>query len=415
MPSSRNDIMSFISLILFIIVGTIGGSYSIGQYGIFVILLLLLVYRTFYYYRKHFTIELSLIDIKLYSIYIIVFYICTLFNGDNDFGRNSLIINYLICILIYIIIGYEIPSKTKIKYIIYCLIGIALVDALISIAQFHNWAFAWGIWYAFNDAQTVKQAILIESMGNIDQAISFRNTFCPGIFPSSVYNGYIISALGFMSILNYNNAHNLKSKIINSIIVVIICYALFIVQQRMAFYVFMAASCFYFYSKNKTLFAIILVAGIWYFITYGLDFDTDSIGRLAETQDKSREHLYNVAIEYVKNHLWVGGRKDFITISRLSAHNIILNAFMYGGVIGALFIIIIYYRMCVICVKQIINSINYEVSFSILAFAYSLLIYNLISLTHNNSLLTGEPIIWILYALLLVSIKYEKEESPNME
>lgn len=80
---------------------------------------------------------------------------------------------------------------------------------------------------------------------------------------------------------------------------------------------------------------------------------------------------------------------------------------MYGGVFGAAIIITIYMRMCVSSIKPILKSLKNGITESV-AFAYALLIYNIISLTHNNSLLTGDPIIWVLYGLMLLSLKFEK-------
>ena len=141
---------------------------------------------------------------------------------------------------------------------------------------------------------------------------------------------------------------------------------------------------------------------------YGLELSETTVGRFSDLNDDTRDTLYTQGWEYVLAHLWTGGRLAFSEQMNLSVHNIFLNAFMYGGLFGGILIIIIYFKMCLGCLRLIfknyVNNINPSS-----ALAYSLLIYNLISLTHNNSLLTGDPIIWVLYALMMQTYNIKDE------
>lgn len=389
-----------------------GISVSVAGYGLYLPLLLILIIRFVIDLCKKKPGKLPILDIGLYFAYIIIFYICTLFNGDDDLNRNSLIINYLVCIFIYVVLSKDVINRNEIDNITNVLLVLLIFNCIVTVLQYHNNPLGWGIWYIFNDIESVSQAGLIENMDAGSQTLGKNFVFCPGIFPSQVYNGYIVGSLSPLVLYQFHRAKKIVYKLFFATTLLLIIYSLIVIQQRMAFFLFMVVFTVVMFSKNRALTLLLSVALILVYLLYGLDLSEDQFGRLIDVEDKTREHLYTDGFDYIINHFLVGGRKEFAEIHNLSVHNVFLNAFMYGGVFGASLIIIIFIRMCVSSLKLIVQSLKNGLTMTSML-AYALLIFNLISMTHNNSLLTGDAIIWVLYGMMLLSFKFEKYGSKT--
>lgn len=403
------DRLNKILPIVYVAIASFGITISVAGYGLFVLLLLVLVMQTILDIAKKRTRQIQVFDIKLYIVYIVLFYICSFFNGDGDFGRNSLIISYLVCVLIYFAISKGIKTQCEINNILDVFLVLLIADCIITILQYNNSSLGWSVWYFFNDATTVKQAGMIEGMESGSQVLGKNYLFCPGIFPSQVYNGCIVGSLSVIALYKLYSARTWLYKLFYVLLLLIIIYSMVVIQQRMAFFLFIIAFATILYTKDKLLIISVVILLLLIYLLTGLEFGEEQLGRLVDMEDKNRQHLYSEGFDYIFSHLWVGGRQEFRAINRLSVHNVFLNAFMYGGIFGAAMIITIYMRMCVYSIKLIIKSLKVGINESVIL-AYALLIYNIISLTHNNSLLTGDPIIWVLYGLMLLSLKFEKNE-----
>ena len=395
--------------IVYVAIASFGVTISISGYGLFVLLLLVLVMQTILDLAKRQTCQIQIFDIRLYIVYIVLFYLCSFFNGDGDFGRNSLLISYLVCVLIYFTISKGIKRQCEINSILNVFLVLLMADCIITILQYNNSPLGWSIWYFFNDATTVKQAGMIEGMETGSQVLGKNYLFCPGIFPSQVYNGYIVGSLSVIALYKLYRARTWYCKVFCALLVLVIIYSMVVIQQRMAFFLFIIAFATILYAKDRIFTISVVISLLIVYFLIGLEFGEEQLGRLVDMEDKNRQHLYSEGFDYIFSHLWVGGRQEFRAINRLSVHNVFLNAFMYGGIFGAAMIITIYMRMCASSIKLIIKGIKGKIKESVI-FAYALLIYNIISLTHNNSLLTGDPIIWVLYGLMLLSLKFEKNE-----
>lgn len=393
-------------------IALIGATISIGQYGVYVPLLVVLFLRYIYDIIRHRKGLLSTADVCMYIAYVVIFYICTLLNGDGANGRNSLLVSYAISIISFLLISKEIRSEGTITIFVWVLIGIVIINCIITIMQYYNIPMSWSVWYFFNDAKTTFTTYVVDNMHSGAQLLGKSKVFCPGIFPSSVNNGYFVASLGVLCFYPQFSKKRSVGKLIQGLLVLIILVTLLMIQQRMAFFLFLGVTCVINFERHTvvTVFTIILAAIVFELVD--MQLDEGVIGRLANTEDKIRETLYETGIEYVMTHLLVGGRVGYESINEHSAHNIFLNAIMYGGLFGGIMIVVIYFRMCYKAVCVVIKKFNCRRNLSV-AFAYSLIIYNLISLTHNNSLLTGDPIIWILYAMMLVAQKYEAAKSKT--
>lgn len=387
-------------------IACVGASMSIGGYGIYVPLLAVLINIYLWNIVKKHNQKLDTNLIQLYIAYVFIFVLCTFFNGDGNVGRNSLITNYAVCIFIFLILGQTVKSWQAIDQIIGVFIFILIFNCLITIAQYYNYAIGWSLWFFINGTDA-KFAEIAENISG-SQIIGESFVFCPGIFSSQVLNGYFVSSLGVFGLLGSLNKTKAISRILYLTVTALTFFSLFIIQQRMAFILFLIIAGIIYYKRFPLLTIIVGVFIAIMYSIYGLELNETTIGRFSDLNDDTRDTLYTQGWEYVLAHLWTGGRLAFSEQMNLSVHNIFLNAFMYGGLFGGILIIIIYFKMCLGCLRLIfknyVNNINPSS-----ALAYSLLIYNLISLTHNNSLLTGDPIIWVLYALMMQTYNIKDE------
>lgn len=389
--------------IIFIALSSFASNVSIGTYGLLTWLAPLLVIHVIVMSFVHKNVnQINYMDIWLYVLYAIIFFLCTIFNGDGNIGRNSLMIQYLMCVMIFIAIYYDIKTLDTIRITINVIIVLLLLDCIITILQFNNNSIGWGAWYFFNSSQLNSEEIIKNVTSFYDTQTIGNQTLCPGLFPTQVYNGYILATAGIMNVCCYPQIR--KWRLINIIISLLTLVSLFITQQRMAFYIFLILCAYIYYSRHKTITIFLVIIGAIFYTYTNLYLTEDYIGRYANTEDHLREQLFGSAIEFISQNYLAGGRIAFSKITGYSAHNVFLNAFLYGGLFGGILILIIYFRMCFKAIRIILRK-NQKSMSTVLAFG--LLSFNIISLTHNDSLLTGEPIIWILYALMLLSLKYE--------
>lgn len=400
----QNTGLNALICIILIALSSFASNVSIGTFGVLTWIAPLLVIHVIFMSVVHKQVNrINYTDILLYVLYAIIFYICTIFNGDGNIGRNSLVIQYLTCMMIFIAIYYDITTLYAIRIAMNVIIILLLLNCIITILQFNNSSIGWGVWYFFNSSQLNSEEIIKNATSVLATQTIGNQTLCPGIFPTQVYNGYILATAGIMNVCYYPQIR--KWRLINIIITLLTLISLFVTQQRMAFYIFLIFCAYLYYRKHKAITISLVIIGAIFYTYTNLSLTEDYIGRYANTEDHLREQLYNSAIEFISQNYLVGGRIAYSKISDYSAHNVFLNAFIYGGLFGGILILIIYFRMCFKAIRIILRNNQKAMS---TVFAFGLLSFNIISLTHNDSLLTGEPIIWIMYALMLLSLKYEK-------
>lgn len=112
--------------IILIALSSFASNVSIGTFGVLTWIAPLLVIHVIFMSVVHKQVNrINYTDILLYVLYAIIFYICTIFNGDGNIGRNSLMIQYLICVMIFIC-----------TYIHNIFIGISICVVLIGICSY---------------------------------------------------------------------------------------------------------------------------------------------------------------------------------------------------------------------------------------------------------------------------------------
>lgn len=353
--------------------------------------------------------------IWLYLVFSIIMGLMLLINGEFsefEFVKKFLAYN-LVAIISFISIEVFVITPKQLKIVILSLLVLILVNNVITILQYQGNPFGWAVGYLFADIDK-----LVERSSEHDSLLGMSIT--PGIFGDVVKNAFYISVLTPLSLCFINE----KPKFIYSLFIsIIICssfVAVFMTQQRSAFaiLILMAIAWVFIFLRKHPIASICIVLSILLFalVTFA-DFSVPNnadLGRLAETGDNEREKLKIQAIDYILANPIVGGPVAFIKKTGLSAHNLILDSYIYAGIFGFIIMMILYAKTIWLSFgiirKEILRS---NISYAIIFFAVSVLSAMLYGLFHNTSYLSGEVIIFILLSLLLKIQIFNKKTNPS--
>lgn len=89
----------------------------------------------------------------------------------------------------------------------------------------------------------------------------------------------------------------------------------------------------------------------------------------------------------------------YYTNTHIKMPHIFLNAFIYGGIFGGLFLITLFVEQMIIVLKILIQKLSANNILS-LVFAGAYLAYSINTMTHNSSLADGNILVWLYGGLL---------------
>lgn len=223
----------------------------------------------------------------------------------------------------------------------------------------------------------------------------------PGIM-GIVASSYFLMTASILSLV-------LQIKRINIIglaITVTLLTACFVVQERSSFYLALAFVVFLLIlismkrTKQSTrLFSLfIVVFGICALYIYGLNWIGSFGTRVTELDSMTgRDEIWDNTLEYLGNYPFFAGYDRMMQIYHKDAHNLIINAYVFGGLFGFFAIIVLLVKqfslITAVCIKNFrcINPI-------ILILACSYVAYTINGLVHNHSIVYGTLDVWLLWA-----------------
>lgn len=344
-------------------------------------------------------------EMHIYLLYVVIFLFCSFFNGDLSSGQGhlvSLLVKYWGCFLVFFYTNVYVKTLDDVKVVFNILILIVAFNSVVNLLQFAETPYGLYIYKFFNN---VEQETFLDYMVNSGAEYGeVTSSIFTGIFASPVMNGYILASLGLFCMYYLFNKSRLIVKVCSFLVLVSVCISIFVVQQRSAFYLFALSLLFIsLLSRKRIILFLIILFSIFYTVS---NFDLElMMGRLFNFEDSTRDAIYNSAYEYVKSNFLFGGRINFSREVGYSSHNIIFNSLIYSGVLGSICIFIILYIMLKnIFYTYLLALRRKNISIEVLC-GMGCAIYNLISFTHNNSLVTGDYLIWLLYILMSILIK----------
>lgn len=330
----------------------------------------------------------------IYSVFLLFFGLSSMLTGFF-----SLFVWRLIG---YFFVGYVGYWSTKIllkKYdavrlLVSLFLIIGLVDEIVTIGQFYN------LPYFTIIPQYLGIGVDVEFLEDIAVGEAAMGHALPGIMGTDVYNGYFLMVVGILSFYFLRSGF----KIISLIPWVLAVVSSFMVQQRAPFYVLLILSVFVLFkvvllgkSRLKWMLVIIFLTFIPIGVQYLLDFLLGGGTRFNIGVDSTgRDEIYQKSVDYINNNVMWGGFFN----SGIAPHNMILNAWLSGGFLGFVAIVILTIMQLVEVLKLSLRKLenNY---FVYLLFGLAFVGFTVNSMFHNAGMTSGDFVIWTLWGAFL--------------
>ena len=395
------------------------GGYIIGPLSIRVYMVLIMMVLLISRKSKGICNPLPTKYIYWYIAFIILMALAFLITGEFiEYGFVKFVLaNHLVAIVTYFAIGSFVNNNKKTETVANVLLAITFVSSVVTILQYNNNPLGWRM-AGILSTSTINESLEEKIMRSSDEATMLGHSFSMGIFDYAFANAMYIGATAILALYwGLNKKETFAKRFWYLLIYTVGVNACFDTQQRAAFFCLIMMSVFLFWkSIHNNFFHIILVGVALVLIVYsnqqiGLS-NGEVLGRMSvvNLENDSRYDMWQRAITYIVENPF-GGPVSFLHINNnMPAHNFFLNAFIYGGLLGGIVVIALFFKMIIIIIKEI-KFTNTSGSLSLSSYyAISLLIYFICGMVHNSSLVFGSVLIFILFPLMLCGRYFEQKE-----
>ena len=344
--------------------------------------------------------------IKWYFGFLFFYTLIEVLTGYSSFIFSKLLGTYLASISLYLATKIMVEKYETGTLIIYTLVVLGLLNAIEVIGQF----------FRSPIAQALPQLLHIHI--NEEELAQYENNnlsgYSIGGLMGAVTSGYFLSATSILALYSKKE----KITVTNWIIFAIIFFALFLVQERSGLFSgLLCASIFYVlfsFHNQKALFGsvfVFLFAAIIIIRYLSSHISYEEMRYAAIGLDDNRR--VSIALDAIK---WIiqypaGGASYYFKMGGHYPHNVFINAFLYGGIIGGSILIGILLSQ-LYKIERVLLSYFQKDSYSSLLLACSIayLCYTFNSFFHNYSLVFGGETIFLLWAMI-GSLK-DMEDNP---
>lgn len=363
--------------------------------------------------------------IKMYYVYITVYLLINLINltaFDIRFAKDLIAIHFVCCIA-----TFAFPRLFKNDVSIqsaWIVIAFGfLLDAVITIMQYHNSPFGWAIGMYLNPIDLEETA---DIRSYYSDASEFNKSILAGIMGRATGNGYFIATM--LPIMTYHiwDKFNLK-RLWTYTMFALAGICIFYIQQRMALVV-TAVYLFSIILLKKTSLTTKICASTTAIIVlaFSLDYtqglDLSQMGRLTSTEDELRSNTLSVLADFLNDPVKVLLGYNQITNEEermmflIIGHNAFTSTLRLGGIFLLITFIVLFYYLCKTLVEILLFS-RREEDYRTMGMAVGCFCYLLYSQTHSTGVQSGSIMFWVMYMLTLQShrVKYEAIEAKEDE
>ena len=353
----------------------------------------------------------------LYMIFLLSFGVSCIVTGNIGQYLNQLLKSYFPA-FVGCISTIEVVKKDRnsLNVIFIIILAIGFFNVFVNYSQFMfntDWYEPIESFFKFSNDEEFS-----ESIGMRQTYRDVNDGTLQGIFGNGVLNGYYLSLCTILSM-----ALVLKRKnILYLVLTVFFVAGSFICQQRSPLYaslllivvMFLFGGFKSFSNLQRTLFFIVitsfLIVSIPYFIeiseSFGLRYTTRGF------EGSGREDIYVNTFDYILSNPVFPNIFELMQQKGRAPHNLFLNAFIYGGVISFVCImLILFYQF-----KDVISVIKKgceERNVYFFVFAFAWIEYTINCLVHNRSLITGDFSIWLIWGVIASSNFYSVIKSKR--
>jgi len=373
------------------------------------------VYFTLIMFLYLFCNKDKLIFNKNYNAYIYLFLSFIFFKGialliNGEFIEYNFVKNFLahefVAIATFYATIYFTRTERGISFTLLTLSLILLATSIVTILQYNNSPIGWMIGQFFGE---LSENAEMKAMSSTDEMVGISIT--PGILRTSYGNAMFLSSIGTLAFGLIYVARNRYVKLLHLLCGLLGLVACFMTQQRSAFYIMLLSFSLIFY-LGKGIKPLIICLVVFIFLPSFMDLsdvlNEETMGRLVLSHnlitDNARANLTQNAISFLSEHPFVGGPMEYFSQNGMPAHNFILNAFIYGGLIGGLILVVMFFKIQFLFLNTLFKFKKISKSLICLIALSSFLLQGLF---HNESLVFSSTIIFILLPLALVSSKQE--------
>lgn len=341
----------------------------------------------------------------LYMIFLLSFGVSCIVTGNIGLYLNQLLKSYFPA-FVGCISTIEVVKKDRnnLKVVFIIILAIGVFNVFVNFSQFmFNTD-----WY-----EPIESIFKFSNDEEFSESIGMRQTYrdvndgtLQGIFGNGVLNGYYLSLCTILSMVLVLKRKN----ILYLLLTVFFIAGSFICQQRSPLYasllvivvMFLFGGFKSFSNLQRTLFFIVitsfLIVSIPYFIeiseSFGLRYTTRGL------EGTGREDIYVNTFDYILSNPVLPNIFELMQQKGRAPHNLFFNAFVYGGIVSFISIMLILFYQFKEVVKIIKGGCSDDnVYYFVFAFAW--IEYTLNCLVHNRSIITGDFTIWLIWGVLV--------------
>lgn len=380
--------------------------------GIFSIRNICAIILLFYILRHINRVEFDICQ-RLYIVYLLVLVVVNFVSGrifEYEFIQN-LLTNHFVCIILFSSIPLLFASKRELRIVLVFLTCVFLFNGFVSVLQFCNHVLGWKIALFFTPGISTYLDQAEYYMQNSDNFLS--RSIVSGITGFVVANGYFCAML--LPIISRDllcGGCSFGRKIIGILFLLLGGICIFMIQQRTAFAIFLLYIfvIFLFRFRVHSLFLFVFAFMIVSSVDIPLNLD---MGRLVSdgiSDDSRMNQLTNFINFYYTDDFLLGADLSNADIGNSLGHNTLLDALRRGGCFTFVVYLFVFFVISVMILRILIRSYRLHYKYT-LVFSISCILFLLYSFTHSTGIQSGAIYFWLMYALMLISRKYEEKSS----
>ena len=348
---------------------------------------------------------------SLYIVFVLFYLLSGVVTGYAGAAFKRVLGYYLVCYVAYFATRYLVQEFSRgVSVVLFAVLAIGFFDAFITYGQSRD-MFVTNYLTSLIGLHPDEEFLEEQLAGRIDST-----SFIPGLF-GTVSNGYYLMVTVLLSLAMQHK----KWSIVGIAGTALSLLGVFLVQERSSLFlaVFLGAYLVYHLLKSKStgtlrplVIAIFLIV-LLFVGNYAMERLMEGESRIAQVgmDSTGRDALWARSIAYIVQNPIFGGF-DRLAETGVFPHNVFLNAYVYGGLIGFVVIVYLLYIQFNLLWK-IYKHANRE-SFVLLTFAVAYVAFTLNSMLHNASIVSGDVLLWILWGVIVscAYIPYQAKRQP---
>lgn len=400
----KNGILTKVFYMAFIVAISFGGNYHIGVttprqiFAVLMFILCLINYNAIKPFLKNI--------LGAYVLYLFFVFLSAYNDNSVDSFIRNLIAQHFVALVCYGAITYYFVRFRAFDTIVLAFLICGVANMAVSFLQYFGHPLGFLLGGLFIDTN--------ELMANrhMEMLMDGTGSYLLGMKGDAVHNGYFQMFMPFlMTYVHEKNIFFNKTNVFRNLFYYTLLALLFIcillIQERscILFSLFTYMVFLYFKFKHFDISKKVLICAFGFiflffcvYLMWPVISEYIDNSRFVGRDDDLRENLLMGTFKYISENVLLGGMSSFVRQYDFPPHNIFLNAFVEAGICGFFLSIFIYFKQ----MKMAFSLAKIRVETLI---CYAFIAYMLNSMLHNDSILTGDVIVWILWGMVYSTYK----------